>query len=347
MKYKLHKSKNIVCLIILFIIIVITGISICINQCFSKCKIDEYAQAMLNVYGADNSRIIKLGDYKKFTVEKVQIEYKDISDRIIESLEYDFILSKLPGDAKIEKGNFVNLNYEILDNHATSIESYNNIYVYIGGKYFEPFIEQELVGKDAGYVFTCTSDKIDNNYIGCTSENIIVVTVNSVFEHISRSDDDYIKSQLGFNSFDDYYNDLYNTEYNMYNFEQYSAQKTAFISNIINESIFDINDDDIVSYSKDMIKEYQGTESIVTEDFEINNISFFEMVSDDAQYDIKKCLIIGAMAEKNNITLSDDIIQKAFQEYGYEETEEADYDSRAYIYYNILENVVVQKLMYK
>jgi len=156
-------------------------------------------------------KYVKLGDYKKITVDTSTEDFKKIYDSMLESdvKNNDFYVKKTEGT--IAKGDNVNMDYSgKKDGIAFDGGTAKDQFLVIGSGQFIPGFEDGLIGVEIGSTVDLNL-KFPDNYSNSPelagAAVVFTVKVNYVKTEEALSPDVYYK-QLGFASADAYYSDV-------------------------------------------------------------------------------------------------------------------------------------------
>ncbi len=297
--------------------IILSTVCIMIAGCSARpIEINEIIRDYLALCNVENSRLTSM-DYKgisEYTVSTTDIKFSEISKRIDEVLEYYFKRQSCDGH-KIISGDAVSLNIEIADTTGTSIYRDDNVVVIVGSGHFDSFIEQRLIGMTAGELFTVPIDALSYDCYKADQEAILTAKIISVYQYTEEDDTaDFLKQQ-NFSSFSDFYDYLFKLKRDELTYESFVEEKDAFFNAAFDKCTFSISEEDLKKCSlQTVIKHKESAESLdmpldayYTEMLNITDEdAFFVMCTKSASYEIKKYLVIGALASREKIYVSDE-----------------------------------------
>lgn len=280
---------------------------LCLVLLFSGCgqqsiNVNKYAVTYLSSCNVTKSKITYL-DYEE--IQKLHITYspptiKFLENRIDEILEsfYDIKIS----DKKIvEKYDVVVFNIKTSYNQNVTKEE--NVHLLIGNGYMGKNIENKMLGAKVGNIFTTKNESnIFNNY---NKDAQIEIEILGILEYKQLPETENHLFENNFKSFSDYYNYLFEIKLNEYEYEEKIQSNHLFFEEIIKNCEFEIAEEDLQNYTMKIVEEYdqvaQSFNLTIEEYFEdvleLTEEEFFLSCTDDAEYEIKRCLIVGALAE--------------------------------------------------
>lgn len=355
------KKRYVSFLVVLLIIFSILG-----YFAYSKEKgveISEQVEKYLEDNNIENSKIIELCDYNNINYSISDAYIEEISDDEINELidmelENNVEIKELKRK-KVQYGDYIYIEYSMYYNE-TLIEKKENEAILVGNNNFCEEIEKRLVGLEVGkkeiMEIIAAEDFFEESLVGKKIK--CKITVNSINQ--------YIKPELT-NSF---VKNTYKDE-GLKNVDQFCAwirerclqnkesellikSKNKIRKRLIKESKFQIDEQEIANYSFDIYKRYEeiayayGYDNI--EDYYKNELNlsedgFFDMCCDEGETEIKECLVIAAISQKENIHISDTDIKKYCEENDEPYIESlSDVEKNKYIY-AILENKIYDLFM--
>ncbi|SKA70692.1 trigger factor protein (TF) C-terminus [Eubacterium uniforme] len=292
--------------------IIIMGVIFFIGLLLLLCKdkkVNKY-QSVLDAQGYSKCKITKLGSYKKIKKSKVKISKEDIE-------EYKLL--------ELEKfGKFENSNELIVRNGC-----------YVDAD-IKQIVEGKVIDEDKGYVIKIGLGKFDENIekklIGHKVNeelNYVIgdikycIIINRIKKYILPDiDDEFIKKNYrneGLESVKEFDKWIYDNCYENEKNELKNRNENMIIDEIMNNSQFEISDDVVAKNALDIYHKYlevayaYGYDSI--EDYCVYELNeeketFYEECCDEAKNEIKECLIICEIADKQGIKVSEDEINK-------------------------------------
>lgn len=206
---------------------------------------------------------------------------------------------------------------------------------------------------------------ISLNYDSIKQYDITIqVTVEDINLYLSRLigtenpieelSDDFVQTNTSFKNVDEYLDYIRTYIFLFKEQELYETHKNNFVNDMISSSVFSINSEDVVKYGAYIAKTYEDVAVSVglsLEDYYSQQMfskdAFFNRCYLEAEYEIKRFLIVGALAEIHSISITNEEIETEFQKYGYDDSYIADNPDKAiFIKYNLLETKTIQTLIY-
>lgn len=335
---------------IFFIIIVILAFTGCSanKETMSENSIamDYLSQCNVKNSHIDTVKYEEISSYKN-TPPTRNLTY--ISKKIDEVLEPFYSIEVSKNDI-INQGDFVAFELKLLNKDETLILTDEKAKLMVGSGLLDKYIEEELMEKsiNESYVFEA-SDEVKEFYNISEAEKVIIKP-KEIYQYIEGSDTQTFLNENDFLNLKDFYVYLFNMKVGEQDFEKNTAIKNEFISYAIEKCTFTISYDDLKNYSTKVFEEHMhSAESLgididdyYTNVLSLNEDEFFRMCADTAEYEIKKCLLTGALSQHFSINVSNDYIEK------YCEAGKIDYSDsvlKAYADYFCLESLVISEFV--
>ncbi|MDE7424832.1 MAG: hypothetical protein K2N51_14280, partial [Lachnospiraceae bacterium] len=266
-------------------------------------------------------------NYSVPDVSTEEISDDEINELIDMELENNVEIRKIKRN-KVKNGDYIYIDYSMYFNEVL-IEQRENETILVGNNNFCEEIEKKLVGLKVGKKkiidIIAAEDFFEASLVGKKIKCII--TVNSINQ--------YIKPELT-NSF---VKNIYK-EKELKNVEQFYEwirqrclqnkesellikTKNKIRKKLIKESKFQMNEQEIANYSFDIYKKYEeiayayGYDDIkdyYKNELNLSEDGFFDMCCDEGENEIKECLVIAAISQKENIHIFDTDIKKYCEE---------------------------------
>lgn len=197
-----------------------------------------------------------------------------------------------------------------------------------------------------------------------TYNSEVTVTEKEITEYLSDildSDkpytvisDDFVKENTEYDTVNEYLEYVKIYLYMAKQNEQYMEHKKEFLDEIIQNSTFDILDDEVIIYSVYIAESYENLAKsfnmTLQEYYKTNGMTkdeFFSLCYNEALYEIKQYLVIGALIEKNSINVTNSELQKEYERYGYDDEYISENPEKiVYINYHYIETKTLQTLLY-
>lgn len=236
-----------------------------------------------------------------------------ISKNIDEVLEPFYSIEKTKDDI-INSGDFVIFDLQLLDENDTVIHTDEKAKLMIGAGFLCKNIENDLVGKSTNesYLYA-TCDTVKKFYNALNADKIRIIP-KEIHLYKEESDTKAFLSQHNFANLEDFYAYLFNMKVGEQDFEKNAFIKDAFIKFALEQCTFTIANDDLKEYSYKILEEHiQSAESLglTLDEYYTNVLSltendFFRSCAYTAEYEIQKCLLIGALSHHFNIKVNND-----------------------------------------
>ena len=302
----------------------------------------------------DYSDYVKLCEYKGVEATKVTFDISDeevqeeVENQLYENATYEDIT-----DRGVEIGDYANIDYtatidgEISEDYSGEDEEYM-----IGEEFFYPEAEEAMVGMKTGETkkveVELTEDFADEEDIG--KKVSLEITLNGIsVENLPEYNEEYVKENTDFDSIEAYEASL-KEELMASKEETYKYSSVEeIISYIMKNSTFDGYPEELYTQCEenyDSSNEYSAASyGMELEDY----LSLFGIDEatrkTDIEYSVNYDLVIGAIAQAEEIDCTEDevdqFVEKYYQDYGYESTDEflADYEKEDVGYEIIYEKV--------
>lgn len=159
--------------------------------------------------------------------------------------------------------------------------------------------------------------------------------------------DDFVKKELEANSIEDYYQDVKRELMAGKEVEVLMRVRNRIIDNLIKDSVFSLPEDNVAKYSVEIVKSYENEalvyqmelEEYIDQELQMTKKGFFDMCYNEGEKYIKSYLVVGAIAEKEALTVTKKDITE-FSDFRKDKSTNFSDEAKAYISYQILENKV-------
>lgn len=338
-------KKMIICislsLIMFFVFILIKG-----NE--NKIVIPDAINYLLNYNGISNATINSLADYSEL---KVEINTSEISESEIEeyvALQMEMFSEIIPitDREEVRKGDVVYISY-IVTQAGEIIDYVQSDNLIVGAGKYNEAIEHTLVGKKVGEPFSMSINMQDNSK-DAVIYNITVESIN--YFKTYELTDEFVQKKFNVSSVKEYYKSCRDSMQHDRNAQEIKVAEEELIKNIIEHCEFCIDINEIATYSKKIVNEYEQfaylynmsitdyIEKVLNEDID----SFYEKCYNYGEYEIKKYLVIGAICDELNLVISYEQFEKKCEDLGYnDEQVKQDEYLDAQIQYQIMEQMVL------
>ncbi len=324
---------------------------------FSACGSNE---KYTTIDASLESKITELAQYKGLTYAPAQVTVtdEDVEEEMEMELSWYGTYEKIPDKTVAEEGDTVNIAFKGTINgeefeQGTS-ESYDLI---LGtGEMIEGF-EEAIIGKNVGDKVTVDlvfpEDYDDESVAG---QNVTFeITLNQIEEYVEPElTDEFVKENLEYENIEAFREATRNSLVESLMEDAREEAQSGLIAEIMDNSTFEMVEDEIEAYREAMIEEYEA----YAEMYGMAYGDFLEMFmgtteetfAEDskgmAEESIKNILIYQAIIDKEDLGITEKEYKKAIKEmakeYEYDSVEEfeADYDKPS-----IIEEMLYEKVM--
>ncbi|MDE7297403.1 MAG: hypothetical protein K2N94_01075 [Lachnospiraceae bacterium] len=280
---------------------------------------------------------VKLGRYLDIAVEKVKYEVTD--EQVQEEIDYflwsNSELVEIEGRNTVEAGDIVNVDFTLyIKGEEIDSETGSNVEI---GSYSYDF-EDGLIGVLRGECKTVETEIVDmyySDYVGQTGT--YVVTVNMIQKReIPELTDELVAGNTGYSTVEEYRQGVYDGLLESAEQTAWSEQIRTLFEKIFENSEFTgLSDADKQSYVEGMISYYTAYANYFGTDLEgfayANGYTydeFIDMLEEDAEFVVRRYLLLDAVAEAENLQVSDQEYADGLEDYasdnGYNSPEEAE-----------------------
>lgn len=308
----------------------LTGIIAVLTACGSS---DKYT----TIDASLESKVTKLADYKglSYKIEEVTVTDEEVQEEMEMELSWYGDYKAIEDKTVVENGDTVNIAFTgSMDGEEFEDGSAESYDLTIGeGEMIDGF-EEGIIGKSVGDTFSLDlvfpEDYYDEEVAG---KNVTFeITVNQIEEYVEPElTDEFVKENMEYESIEAFKSALKQSLIESKMEETESDAQTAMIQNIIDNSTFEISEDEIEAYRQEMIEEYKS----YAEMYGMEYADFLEMFMDtteeefettsktDAEDHIKSILVFQEIIDKENLGIT----EKEYSETLAEMAEEYEYDS--------------------
>ena len=313
---------------------------------------------------ADYSELTKPEPYVGVTDEEVEEMFKSDIDEILQMYP-NYEKDDTHTETVISDGDIVNIDFVgKLDNVAFEGGSGTDYYLAVGsGQFIEDF-EKGMIGKKIGETFDITA-VVPENYQSedlAGKTTVFTITANFFGKEKDEADDAYMARLSGgmYNSLAEYKAVIKEYMEESARAEYEGEAYGALLNELISKSTFEMLDEDIEFFENDTIQYYTnqaGQSGLSLEDYAVTALgeasldAFLNQIHDDAIQMVKESMITDAVAEKENIVVTEELYQQEIGKY----TDEASgftiekletYFSKEYLW-NIAYQDLVDATIYK
>ena len=223
----------------------------------------------------------------------------------------------------VEKGDFVNISYTVYCGRKVVNHSDEDV-IKVGAGHFNKDIERHLIGaikgKPINVKITVPEDDENKEFAG-KEENIQVIVNEIQYMHTEQLTDEFVQKNYDLHTVEEfkaYVKRLIKEERES---EVLNETQDNIITNLCQTSKFDLDKDAVLDYAVTIYNEYvemalSYSSSMVdfAEDFFGETINeFYERCYSEAEREIKRILIVGAIAESNKIQITNEEVEQALK----------------------------------
>lgn len=288
--------------------------------------------AVKDLTDIDNGKVT-LGKYKGIEVTKEKVEVTD--EEIKQAIDSDLSANtkKVDVDRAVQDGDVVNIDYVgTKDGVAFEGGTAKGTDLTIGSNQFIDGFEDGLIGAKKGdkVSLNLTFPEQYQNADLAGKPVVFEVTVNAVQEkQIPELNDAFVQENTSFKTVDEYKEDKKQTLLASKNEQAEQKVKNDIYTAIADASKVEPNQEAIDANFDNMIAKYTNQAATYGMDFATFVGAFTGMKEEDfkaaakaqAEEAVKQRLVVYAIAEKENITVSDDDRKKVAEDLGYESAE--------------------------
>lgn len=306
------------------LVMALAGVLTLTGACGNK---EESAESTSEAAEISEGKLLKLGNYKGVEIGTISTE---VTDEEMQEM-IDMLLAQYPqtqeveGKTVVEDGDTVNIDYiGRKDGEAFeggTAEGYN---LTIGSGSFIDGFEDGLIGKEVGGTYDLNLTFLENyGSEELAGEDVVFeVTVNQIVEYVDAEwTDEFVQTYTDYDSIDAYVEGN-RADWKAYKEEQLPTQKRQnVIKAIIAASEFDC-DEAIADLEASMKEQYESAAASMGLDLETYlyymagmTLEEFEAeVKNIADYQIKGSLVLEAIIEAENMSLTEDEYTEGLEE---------------------------------
>lgn len=356
----MNKKKTIILcsLFCLAIIMIAVSIKDCNKE---KIIIAECVQQLLFENDIKESCIVNLADYQAISYN--QTEYESVTKEEVEfliNLELDnHSVIKKVNRSIVEDGDYIYFDYTVYSG-GNLINCVNNDFICVGRGDFNEMLEEAMIGSRVDEEFivelNISDDRMGAQQIGKIAE--FHIYVKSINEYITPEvTNEFVKnnySEEGLKTAKEFFDWIKKLCQQNKDNEIYIKNKNNIINELIAKSKFEIKKEEIGTYSYNIYEKYEriayiyGYNSVdryYQEVLKLTEDEFFNMCYIEGEREIKEYLLIGAIAVKENMMITNEELEKYCIENGEKYTENMNETIKNVYMYNILQNKIYKFLM--
>lgn len=278
----------------------------------------------MNLLGIENCQITKIGEIpeSEYIDKEVKVSASEIEENI--QLELEAYEKLKPAKHNVvKKGDFVNLKYTVYCEDKV-VNEVKEEEIKVGAGFFNEKIEKDLIGAKKGktYIINIQVPKDDENKNYAGKIEVIKYQVNEIhYMFQPKLTDKFVQKNYGLKSVEAFYE--YKKEHIIKEkeLEQINQKREDIIQELIEKSSFNLDRNFILNYAEVIYYEYKdmaagygrSIEEFVRDFFNENMDQFYERCCNEAEKEIKRFLVIGAIANEINAVVSNKDIEKKYE----------------------------------
>lgn len=278
--------------------------------------IPDCTKSYMDYCGITKFEIVEIGKYDnlKLDVNAVTVLDEEVSDNIVDLLESYAYMEPVQDRNTVIEGDFVSISYDVcLENEVINTVSGDSLKV--GAGYYDEEIESGLIDKKVGEMFSMQT--IDDE---TGKELMLNIKVDSIQKFITFSLDDaeFLNDVLGYSSEDELKNAVKEQIRQTKEAEAQSEAEHKLLLKIIDDSDIEFNEKEVAEYAKQQVELYEqiasannlSLEEYYTQNLKLNKEEFYQKCYNDAEEELAEELVVGAIAELENIQVEDEVPEK-------------------------------------
>lgn len=340
-------------ILIIYILGAVIGITSCTYN-NKNIEIDENTMMVLELQGFNKCTLHALSSYDCIYYEKVdcEIDQTELQAAMCNVEDYAVKIPQMERNFVID-GDYIVVDYDILYNNDV-INTCRGEIVHVGSDCYDSQFERNIIGArlneecimewivpDISAVYGSYS-----NLVGETLE--IRAFVKEIYSlNIPDFDDEFVRSEFGYDTVDEYMAFLYEELKN--NKESYAHQQEiqSIYDVIIENSEFEIDEDAVVRHAAEIYKLFEDKAYILNMDmasfaqnyYGCNAEDLYGIAYEKSCKEAEQYLVVGAIIVKENISVSQMELEKKCQYYNVD-LSNMDEKELCYIVYDILKEKV-------
>lgn len=344
----MKKNKKLVLLSILLALSTICLSFLIYNKPITtSCNITNDISQMLQYLNVDNCRITKLGNYKNISasISEITVSQNDVNKYIKTLLKDNSTSKEITYRTTVQKDDLVLLDYEIYYCDK-KIQEDTNASILVGSNNFDSQIEQSLIGMKKNTMFE-KKILLSSNYY--TKKALLRGKVTSIKEIIpAKLTDAFVQENYDCNNIQEFNDYIYNILKNERETDEQAIAYNQILTEIIKNSKFNFDNEQMTKYSLKTVDGYVEIASLYDMDLEqyrknildVNEVQFFQMCYDETKKYVEEYLIIGAIAYKESLNITEKEIDKYLQDNNFSLEEKESSESMCYLKYQLLRKKV-------
>jgi len=338
-------SKNIIILFYIILCMVLVGCSV--NQ---EVPINNSINEMMEYIDLSGSKITSLANYSEFNRASLDIEVtnQDIHTHIEKVLNENMREIDVVDRVEVQNGDIVEVDY-IIRNNEEVISEVQGVIVNVGKGNFDRAFENSIIHATLGdsYIFNWIVPNSETVYVERVDLAGVTVDIEAIVKRIYYLekpilDDEFVEDHLGYESLDIFYERVYEQLL----VQEVREKEISYMDKLISESEFDLLEEKVIENAVAIY--YSYGEMVNVKDSDESQVTYLGIPEDElydhcyieSENELKYYLVIGAIAEAENLSVTEDEIEELCLEKGYDIFKLTD-ETKCFMEYSLLEMKVL------
>lgn len=327
-----------------------------LSSCGLNTEINSISKNKLKYEKIENCIITSICDLSSlnYKPEKVEMSKEEFEDCVSDEIEEFYRYKEITNRDYVKKGDYITISY-ISKCENKVIDKNDSKKLKVGAGNFDKQAEEKIIGakKNKKFEITITVPKSEQLESIAGKKEVMEITVLNITKLVKpKITNEWVKKHFNYNSVDEFYRSIK---------ENYIEQEQAFadlnakenlLSDAIKASSFELDNDSVLVYAKKLYHDEEnnaisyGTslEEYVNSFYNIDLDTFYQQCYDNAKGYIKRILLIGAIAENINITVSKKELTNYFKAHNLT-LENISKEEKELNKYEVLENKVIEYMI--
>ncbi|MGN0489073.1 MAG: hypothetical protein ACI4HO_07425 [Ruminococcus sp.] len=338
----------------LIIIIVVTILML--NSCNLDINIGEISKNKLKYEEIEKCKITKICDLNNlnYKVDKVNVSKEELEECITEELEQYYRYEEITDRNYVKKGDYITISY-ISKCGDEIIDKSNSRKLKVGAGNFDIQVEKSIIGaiKNKKFKVTITIPDNEENKSIAGKKEVIEIKVLSITKLIvPKITDKWVKVNYGYKTVNEFYETIKG---------KYIRQEEAFatlnakeklLNDAIEASSYELNEDSVLEYAKKLYYEEDNKatgygsdlEEYVKSFYNMDLDGFYQQCYDNAELEIKRILLIGAISENKKINVNKQDFNEYLDKYSLS-PDKVTKEEKSLYKYEVLETKVIEYIV--
>lgn len=327
-----------------------------LSSCGLNTEINSISKNKLKYEKIENCIITSICDLSSlnYKPEKVEMSKEEFEDCVSDEIEEFYRYKEITNRDYVKKGDYITISY-ISKCENKVIDKNDSKKLKVGAGNFDKQAEKKIIGakKNKKFKINITVPKSEQLESIAGKKEVMEITVLNITELVKpKITNEWVKKHFNYNSVDEFYRSI---KGNYLEQEQAFADLNAkenLLSDAIKASSFELDNDSVLVYAKKLYHDEEnnaisyGTslEEYVNSFYNIDLDTFYQQCYDNAKGYIKRILLIGAIAENINITVSKKELTNYFKAHNLT-LENISKEEKELNKYEVLENKVIEYMI--